>query len=318
MKILFASKKQVYKANMHCHTTVSDGRYTPQETKEKYMAQGYGIVAFTDHDVLRAHDYLSDDSFLAINACEVAINRKFSKNASWDRLSTYHLNLYATRQDMTVTPPLPKLDYNDTEGINRYIADRVNEGFLVCYNHPYWSLQTFEQYSKLRGCFAMEIYNHNCEVNDGCYGYAPQVYDEMLRNCGNLYCFSTDDNHNAATPESADYDSFGGYICVSSEGLGYSDVIESLKNGNFYSSQGPDFKEIVLDNKTLNIKCSPCKLIAVYTVGRKCYVKTGEDITQASFELSGDEGYVRIMIRDKHGKDANSNAHAIPVLRKQE
>lgn len=39
-----------YKANLHCHTTFSDGRKTPEEVKQLYTANGYCVVAFTDHD----------------------------------------------------------------------------------------------------------------------------------------------------------------------------------------------------------------------------------------------------------------------------
>ena len=38
-----------YKANLHCHTTLSDGEFTPEQIKAAYQEQGYSIVAFTDH-----------------------------------------------------------------------------------------------------------------------------------------------------------------------------------------------------------------------------------------------------------------------------
>ena len=41
-----------YKANLHCHTTVSDGHYSPEEVKEYYKAHGYSVIAFTDHEIL--------------------------------------------------------------------------------------------------------------------------------------------------------------------------------------------------------------------------------------------------------------------------
>ena len=37
-----------YRANLHCHTTCSDGKTTPEETKEAYKNEGYSIIAFTD------------------------------------------------------------------------------------------------------------------------------------------------------------------------------------------------------------------------------------------------------------------------------
>ena len=55
-----------YKANLHAHTTVSDGLMTPLELKEAYRKEGYSVVAFTDHDVMVDHSELSDGEFLAL------------------------------------------------------------------------------------------------------------------------------------------------------------------------------------------------------------------------------------------------------------
>ena len=63
--------KHQYKANLHMHTTVSDGILTPEETKRIYLAHGYSIVAFTDHDRIVPHTELRDASFLPITACEI-------------------------------------------------------------------------------------------------------------------------------------------------------------------------------------------------------------------------------------------------------
>ena len=60
-----------YKANLHCHTTLSDGRLTPEEVKARYLAGGYSVVAFTDHNVLVDHSDLSDERFLALTGIEV-------------------------------------------------------------------------------------------------------------------------------------------------------------------------------------------------------------------------------------------------------
>ena len=38
-----------YKANLHCHTVLSDGSLTAEEVKKAYMEHGYSIIAFTDH-----------------------------------------------------------------------------------------------------------------------------------------------------------------------------------------------------------------------------------------------------------------------------
>ena len=38
-----------YKANLHCHSTVSDGKLTPAELKDAYKNHGYSILCITDH-----------------------------------------------------------------------------------------------------------------------------------------------------------------------------------------------------------------------------------------------------------------------------
>ena len=306
---LFINNKNIYKANLHCHTTVSDGKLSPQEIKEAYKAKGYSIIAFTDHDNLVNQSHLNDDNFLAISSCEVGLSapEEFGQRG---KNKCYHLNLYSLDPNASQTPPLMQMDYFDIDAINQYIKDRNDEGYLVCYNHPYWSLQTYEDYSPLKGCFAMEIYNNGCEVSDGYFGYNPQVYDEMLRQDNKLFCLSTDDNHNGH-PDGTLSDSFGGFVMINCDSLDYSSVMDALVQGDFYSSQEPEIFEISMEDGTLNIKCSDVNLIVVYTDGRKCYVKKGESINEASFELKGDEKYIRVMCRDKDHKDANSNAYWI-------
>lgn len=46
-KVLLDSTKNYYKANLHCHSTNSDGKLSPEEVKALYKANGYSIVAYT-------------------------------------------------------------------------------------------------------------------------------------------------------------------------------------------------------------------------------------------------------------------------------
>jgi len=40
------------KGCLHTHTTCSDGKMTPQEVADAYLARGFDFIAFTDHDFL--------------------------------------------------------------------------------------------------------------------------------------------------------------------------------------------------------------------------------------------------------------------------
>ena len=59
-----------YKANLHCHTTKSDGDATVKERVEQYRNAGYDILALTDHRVTNEVAGLSDDDFLVISGIE--------------------------------------------------------------------------------------------------------------------------------------------------------------------------------------------------------------------------------------------------------
>jgi len=42
-KYLLPESGNFYKANLHCHSTFSDGKHTPEEIKKAYMDKGYSI-----------------------------------------------------------------------------------------------------------------------------------------------------------------------------------------------------------------------------------------------------------------------------------
>lgn len=322
---LLPESGEFYKANLHCHTTISDGRLTTEEIKKVYMEHGYSIVAYTDHRQYRWHKELTDESFLAIAACEVDINEHFKVPGDFSRVKTYHINLYDTapweNEGKEKPVDLPERRYGDCDYINQYIEEMKGRGFIACYNHPYWSLQNYDDYKNLRGFWGMEIYNYGCE-HDGLYGYNPQSYDEMLRLGNRLFCVATDDNHNSFPFDDPLCDSFGGFTMIKAEKLTYESVMDALLKGNFYSSMGPEIKELYVEDGVLHIKTGPVEKIFVMMEGRNCYKKLahpGETLTEASFPLKGDETYIRVSCQDGRGLRADTNAYAmngkVPVLR---
>ena len=47
-----------YYANLHTHSTHSDGKYTPAQLAQMALAEGYGAVAVTDHDTVTGYGEL--------------------------------------------------------------------------------------------------------------------------------------------------------------------------------------------------------------------------------------------------------------------
>ena len=100
-KYLLPKNGNFYKANLHCHTTFSDGDLTPAEVKKIYSEKGYSIVAYTDHDILLSHQDLTDDKFLALNGLELEFNEKVELT---NTTKTCHICAIALDEDNLIQP----------------------------------------------------------------------------------------------------------------------------------------------------------------------------------------------------------------------
>ena len=315
-----------YKANLHCHSTVSDGVYTPEEIKELYQNQGYSIVALTDHEFLVPHTELCDEHFLMLTSYEVQVCG--DRDLPFNMRRVCHLNFYArdpgqrkmpflnydevSRYDFS--PPLSTLDYYGpqieraytVEGINHLIALGKERGFIVCWNHPTWSLEEASVYTHLEGLFGMEIFNTGAATT-GYESYCPYIYDEMLRSGKRLGVVATDDTHRAR-------DLFGGFTMMCAEELKYDQIIDCMEKGNYYASTGPLIHRFYVEDGFFHMECSPAKKIVLSNSGRRRWINSmrvaeTELLTHAEFPVSEEDLYVRLTVTDECGRTANTRAY---------
>lgn len=331
-KILISKEKNFYKANLHCHSTISDAAKTPQELKEIYSAHGYSVLAYTDHDIMLDHSDLTDDNFLALNGyeleinapgewvsgsktchmCFIAISPENTKQVCYHRTEYLFGNAPKYRELIKYDESKPDFVREYTpECINKMFSEGRKNGFFTVYNHPAWSLETKDQYCNYHGMHAMEIFNYSC-WHKGFTDYNEQVYDEMLRNGEKIFCISADDNHNW------DNDSFGGFTVINAEKLEYETITGALVDGNFYASQGPQIFEVWYENGKIGIECSDAASVVLNTGVRHCEAVRAEEqggpITSAVFEIDNDDNYVRLTVTDFSGKHANTNAYFLKDL----
>lgn len=329
---LLPEKGKFYKTNLHTHTYVSDGKYLPEEVKAKYKAHGYSIVAFSDHEVLVPHLDLNDEDFLALTSYEIAI-RDANKNGH-QAMRAYHLNLFAKnpnarisgcftensiwleRSHQYVAPEMKgqniKREYS-VEGINSLIKIANQEGFLVSYNHPSWSLQNYSDYAGLNGLWGVECYNTGCVIEG--YPDTTQPLDDLLRQGKKVFPLATDDSH-------GDEDLFGGYVMIKAEKLEYNTIMDALERGDFYASVAPEIRELILEDGILKIHTSPAREIIITTERRCNYRKceNGKLLEYVEFDLnnffevsrnnanSDYHPYFRVTVLDDEGKPAYTRA----------
>jgi hypothetical protein len=63
-------------------------------------------------------------------------------------------------------------------------------------------------------------------------------------------------------------------------------LLEALKAGNFYSSQGPRIYDLSFSAREASIDCSPVQAITLVTGTSRALVKIGRQITGATFDLT--------------------------------
>lgn len=343
MKIsLLDSGKNFYKANLHSHSDISDGNFTPEKLKKIYKEKGYSILSITDHDGLFDHAYLNDEDFLTIAGFEREIREEKVQGEDWNDVLTCHLCMYPKDQTQIAQPAFdpdyyhPKFRWmNDeklkakiksvgeyytpnysVESINHVISEANRYGFLVTLNHPVWSQESFEQICGYEGLFAMEIYNTGAEKL-GNSEYNSALYDLLLKKGKRLCCVAADDNHNFSDETSPYCDSFGGFVMINANALTHKAVFSALENREFYSSTGPIINELYVENGYVFIKCSEAKKIRMHTHNRYSAVAIAEDkpLTEACFKLAATTEYFRIEVTDHSGEKAYTNAYFLDELK---
>lgn len=320
-----------YKANMHCHSTVSDGLKTPEELRDMYIEKGYSIVAFMDHEIFVTHNDLTTEKFLALNGFEMG-NFAEQGKSNWEA-KVCHLCFVSLTPDNTRHPAWHRTKYlygidekykNSQEHYDEpdfersYTPECINEairrgrerGFFVTHNHPYFSLEEPCDYLNYEGHSAFEIVNYVSFFNgmSGCHTVA---YDALLRQGKRLVAVAGDDNHNLVP------DSFGAYTVILADKLEYRTVTSALERGDCYASEGPEIKELYVEDGKLKVKSSPAKHICFSSNsrwGQTFYGENGEFITEAEYDILPEVKYMRVTVIDEYNRHAYTRGYFIDEL----
>ena len=296
MKHLLPAVPKFYKASLHTHSTVSDGKMTPQEVKDHYKAAGFSILALTDHHIISAHPELNDPDFLTLTSIELGLDSEdYAPPASFFG-QTYHFNLISKDPDNLWQPYPPKkieeknrlhaekAHWDQRERIcsvecaNEILARANEEGFLAVYNHPTWSKQSYPDYAPLKGLWALEIRNtHN--VLNGYDDNNHRVYQDLLEQGNRLAVVACDDTHRPHTVG-------GSWTMIGAKELTYPAVIEAMEQGNLYATCGPVLHSLTIDGDILTVTCDPAAEITVQTQARFAKREAGDGITKAEIDLS--------------------------------
>jgi hypothetical protein len=95
---------------------------------------------------------------------------------------------------------------------------------------------------------------------------------------------------------------------VKAEALEPELLLEALKRGEYYSSQGPQIHDVEIRGDEAVVACSPASAVVAVGGGIGTKLVHGQDLTRVVVPLEGCDGpYVRIAVTDDRGRRAWSN-----------
>lgn len=278
-----------WKGNLHVHTKNSDGRMEAADVVALYEKAGYDFLALTDHRKVTDPAQF-DTSMLLIPGIELDY---FITHGYRQAVHMIGVGNVAGVMDVPGVMECPE---------NGIQALRAQDAAVIL-AHPAWSLNEPEVVEKLKnhGVCAVEIFNN---VSRPPWNADRADSSAVLDLCNGKGCFlpvvAGDDAH------FYNGDACGAFLMVSAETLDQSAVLNALKQGRVYASQGPKIESAVLENGVFTLRCSPVEQVIFYSnlpwVSGRCRREKG--VTESVYEINEGETFVRAEITDAQGRKA--------------
>lgn len=265
------------KAQLHCHTTESDGRIAPRDLLAMYRDAGYSFVCITDHNRVTRCDDLNGPEFLAIPGVE-------------DEIGFGLPVLGAHMGRLFVDAPL-------RSGSAQQRIDRTRaDGGIVSLCHPSWPGNLWtgawseEDVRTLRGYHLIEIRNPHSRVETDVARWtaALQVHGPSTL----VWGAAVDDCHRREQFNQ-------GWIMAKVQAVSAPALRTALLGGAFYASTGPSM-DFAVDDGMIAVTTRPSGDIRFLDVHDAVRLRRMGD--HAGYSISGDEGYLRIEITTDAGQ----------------
>ena len=291
-----------YKGNTHTHTVNSDGDSTPDEVVRWYREHAYQFVVLTDHNFLTSVDGLNavhgaDEKFLVVKGEEIT-----------DPLGAKALHINGLDVGERVAP---RGGSSVVDALQRDVDAIRRVNGVPHINHPnfLWSI-TREELQQVRNNRLFEIYNGHPQVNNLGGGGVPgmeEAWDAILSSGTLLYGIAVDDAHTFKQPGNPDVPGPGrGWVVVRAPRLEARALLGALERGDFYASTGVELTDVQTSASRMTVTVKPA-LFAKYRVqfiGRNGRVLREVLEPTATYEIRGDEGYVRARVIESNGRMA--------------
>jgi len=284
-------KPHQYKAQLHCHTTESDGAWGPAAVAAEYDRLGFDVLAINDHDTMTTKPTPDPGghSLLFLRSIEETFKVvSFPKRA-----------IHMTAIGTTLRYP----DSDGAEPCGQTLIDAQNGAFLTIAHPTYavanpWATIPDEDVVALDDYHAIEIRNTHCHRsgNEG----MPESKWEVALNAGKrVWGVAVDDTHNYTGKPLLQGSS---YCIVAADERTETAIMAALKAGNFYATEGPTLS-LTGDGSAFTIVTGVAATITWR--GPAGVLRSVANSTEDIYTLPNETAWVRVIItRDSDGKQA--------------
>ncbi len=295
-----------WKGNTHTHTLESDGDSPPSTVATWYRSHGYNFLVISDHNVWVDPGKLShlvDSTFLLIPGEELTTS--FARRP----VHVNGLNVPGVITPKTDTTLLGTVQKN---------VDAVREVSGVPHiNHPNfgWAISA-EILAKVRNDRLIEIHNGHPLVHNEGGGGSPgmeEVWDILLTGGKRIYGIAVDDAHHFTGEFAANRANPGrGWVSVRAPSLDARTILSRMEEGAFYASNGVELDSIRVSPREMMIAVRQRGdfRYTIEFIGKEGRVLSRSGGNRATYQLAGDELYVRARVTDSMG----SHAWAQPIF----
>ena len=212
-------------------------------------------------------------------------------------------HMVAVGLPLDFTPP-DVWDFNFVEGMetaNDAAQRCMDSGAFVTIAHPQWSGVTLEDALSIKNVDAVECYNHGSAFQERGDGFA--ILDSLLNNGRKLNIMATDDAHFKVR------DFFGAWVMVKCEENSPTKILEGLKLGNYYCSQGPIIEDIIIENGSVHVASSPIERLVICGEGTasKYIICNNYNRNEIPFGRCEGSPWIRVTVIDQKGNRAWTN-----------
>ena len=275
----------VFKSALHNHSTVSDGDFPPDELIRLYAEAGFDVLAFTDHRKANPVSTYDGQGMTLLSGIEL--------HPTGPRGALWHLLALGVPEDI-----------EGKYATGQEAVDAVKRaGGLVYCAHPA-GVFTSGEILALKGIDGLEVSNSNGRFIG--FESSEVCWNEMIAQGFPCPAVAVDDTHTHC-------DLFKNWTMICAPDKTPASLLEALKQGSFYATQGPEFKRLSWKEGVFEAEFTEVVEAFLYgypgmeIVGTPGFPtpETAPRLTELKFAPgAGFRGKIRCRIRDKYNRCA--------------